>query len=39
MVICTYDVYKTAEAVKLFDGKITRELGQLLGINTKITKC
>ncbi|KAK8568663.1 hypothetical protein V6N13_106560 [Hibiscus sabdariffa] len=35
----TDDVYKTAEAVKLFGGKITREPGPLPGINTKITAC
>lgn len=37
--IGTDDVYKTAEAVKLFGGKITREPGPLPGINTKITAC
>ncbi|XWS72063.1 hypothetical protein CRYUN_Cryun02cG0008400 [Craigia yunnanensis] len=39
MAIGTDDVYKTAEAVKLFGGKITREPGPLPGINTKITAC
>ncbi|TYG59440.1 hypothetical protein ES288_D08G302500v1 [Gossypium darwinii] len=37
--IGTDDVYKTAEAVRLFGGKITREPGPLPGINTKITAC
>uniref|UniRef100_A0A1J3FZD3 lactoylglutathione lyase n=1 Tax=Noccaea caerulescens TaxID=107243 RepID=A0A1J3FZD3_NOCCA len=37
--IGTDDVYKTAEAVKLFGGKITREPGPLPGISTKITAC
>ncbi|EHA8588273.1 putative lactoylglutathione lyase, chloroplastic [Cocos nucifera] len=37
--IGTDDVYRTAEAVKLFGGKITREPGPLPGINTKITAC
>lgn len=37
--IGTDDVYKTAEAVKLNGGKITREPGPLPGINTKITAC
>lgn len=37
--IGTDDVYKTAEAVKLVGGKITREPGPLPGINTKITAC
>nr|VDD01416.1 unnamed protein product [Brassica rapa] len=37
--IGTNDVYKTAEAVKLFGGKITREPGPLPGISTKITAC
>ncbi|KAL9261131.1 putative lactoylglutathione lyase, chloroplastic [Drosera capensis] len=37
--IGTDDVYKTAEAVRLAGGKITREPGPLLGINTKITAC
>ncbi|KAJ4839878.1 hypothetical protein Tsubulata_003184 [Turnera subulata] len=37
--IGTDDVYKTAEAVKLFGGKVTREPGPLPGINTKITAC
>lgn len=32
-------MYKTAEAVKLFGGKITREPGPLPGISTKITAC
>ncbi|KAJ7969567.1 Lactoylglutathione lyase [Quillaja saponaria] len=35
--IGTDDVYKTAEAIKLWGGKITREPGPLPGINTKIT--
>jgi lactoylglutathione lyase len=35
----TDDVYKTAEAVKAFGGKLTREPGPLPGINTKITAC
>ncbi|GLT48538.1 hypothetical protein SLA2020_221580 [Shorea laevis] len=37
--IGTDDVYKTAEAIKLVGGKITREAGPLPGINTKITAC
>ncbi|XVE70467.1 hypothetical protein DITRI_Ditri10aG0074700 [Diplodiscus trichospermus] len=37
--IGTDDVYRTAEAVKFFGGKITREPGPLPGINTKITAC
>ncbi|CAH8383108.1 unnamed protein product [Eruca vesicaria subsp. sativa] len=37
--IGTDDVYKTAEAVKVFGGKIMREPGPLPGINTKITAC
>ncbi|GJT11693.1 probable lactoylglutathione lyase, chloroplastic [Tanacetum coccineum] len=37
--IGTDDVYKTAEAVKLFGGHITREPGPLPNINTKITAC
>lgn len=37
--IGTDDVYKTAEAVKLCGGKVTREPGPLPGINTKITAC
>uniref|UniRef100_A0A5B6Z7V2 Lactoylglutathione lyase n=1 Tax=Davidia involucrata TaxID=16924 RepID=A0A5B6Z7V2_DAVIN len=37
--IGTDDVYKTAEAIKLFGGSITREPGPLPGINTKITAC
>uniref|UniRef100_A0A5B7BJY4 lactoylglutathione lyase n=1 Tax=Davidia involucrata TaxID=16924 RepID=A0A5B7BJY4_DAVIN len=37
--IGTDDVYRTAEAIKLCDGKITREPGPLPGINTKITAC
>ncbi|KAF8400846.1 hypothetical protein HHK36_014149 [Tetracentron sinense] len=37
--IGTDDVYKTAEAIKLFGGKITRQPGPLPGINTKITAC
>jgi hypothetical protein len=35
----TDDVYKTAEAVKAFGGKLTREPGPLPGISTKITAC
>ncbi|KAJ7545912.1 hypothetical protein O6H91_08G016000 [Diphasiastrum complanatum] len=35
--IGTDDVYKTAEAVRFFAGKITREPGPLPGIKTKIT--
>ncbi|MQL90342.1 hypothetical protein Taro_022915 [Colocasia esculenta] len=37
--IGTDDVYKTAEAIRLCGGKITREPGPLPGINTKITAC
>ncbi|XP_020572271.1 probable lactoylglutathione lyase, chloroplastic [Phalaenopsis equestris] len=37
--IGTDDVYKTAEAIKLYGGKITREPGPLPGISTKITAC
>ncbi|KAI6682298.1 hypothetical protein NL676_036179 [Syzygium grande] len=37
--IGTDDVYKTAEAIKLFDGMIAPEPGPLPGINTKITAC
>ncbi|GLJ30769.1 hypothetical protein SUGI_0610180 [Cryptomeria japonica] len=37
--ISTDDVYKTAEAVKLAGGKVTREPGPLPGISTKITAC
>ncbi|CAA3004723.1 probable lactoylglutathione lyase, chloroplastic isoform X1 [Olea europaea subsp. europaea] len=37
--IGTDDVYKTAEAIKLFGGVVTREPGPLPGINTKITAC
>ncbi|XP_009417711.2 probable lactoylglutathione lyase, chloroplastic isoform X2 [Musa acuminata AAA Group] len=37
--IGTDDVYKTAEAIRLYGGKITREPGPLPGINTKITAC
>ncbi|XP_073008269.1 lactoylglutathione lyase GLX1-like [Typha latifolia] len=37
--IGTDDVYKTAEAVNLFGGKITREPGPLPGLATKITVC
>ncbi|KAH7524184.1 hypothetical protein FEM48_Zijuj06G0092200 [Ziziphus jujuba var. spinosa] len=37
--IGTDDVYKTAEAIKLNGGVITREPGPLPGINTKITAC
>ncbi|KAL7134799.1 hypothetical protein ABFS83_11G050000 [Erythranthe nasuta] len=39
MAIGTDDVYKTAEAIKLSGGKITREPGPLPGLNTKITAC
>ncbi|KAL2607472.1 hypothetical protein R1flu_026045 [Riccia fluitans] len=35
--IGTDDVYKTAEAVRHFGGKIGREPGPIPGINTKIT--
>eukprot|EP00249_Psilotum_nudum_P008210 c21121_g1_i1 orf=84-1175(+) len=37
--IGTDDVYKTAEAVRVTGGKITREPGPLPGINTKIMAC
>ncbi|KAF3446043.1 hypothetical protein FNV43_RR11221 [Rhamnella rubrinervis] len=37
--IGTDDVYKTAEAIRLSGGTITREPGPLPGINTKITAC
>uniref|UniRef100_A0A0C9RQR9 Lactoylglutathione lyase n=1 Tax=Wollemia nobilis TaxID=56998 RepID=A0A0C9RQR9_9CONI len=37
--IGTDDVYRTAEAVRLAGGKITREPGPLPGISTKITAC
>lgn len=37
--IGTNDVYKTAEAIKLYGGKIIREPGPLPGINTKIVAC
>lgn len=37
--IGTDDVYKTAEAVKMYGGQITREPGPLPGLNTKITAC
>lgn len=37
--IGTDDVYKTAEAVKLCGGKVTREPGPLPVISTKITAC
>ncbi|MQM07736.1 hypothetical protein Taro_040581 [Colocasia esculenta] len=37
--IGTDDVYKTAEAIRLNGGKITREPGPLPVINTKITAC
>ncbi|KAK4481238.1 hypothetical protein RD792_012121 [Penstemon davidsonii] len=37
--IGTNDVYRTAEAVKLCGGKVTREPGPLPGISTKITAC
>ncbi|KAG0489412.1 hypothetical protein HPP92_008223 [Vanilla planifolia] len=37
--IGTDDVYRTAEIIKLYGGKVTREPGPLPGINTKITAC
>ncbi|XP_023740452.3 probable lactoylglutathione lyase, chloroplastic [Lactuca sativa] len=37
--IGTDDVYKSADAVKVFGGKITREPGPLPDIDTKITAC
>lgn len=37
--IGTDDVYKTAEAIKLYGGNVLREPGPLPGINTKITAC
>ncbi|BAU02907.1 hypothetical protein VIGAN_11250300 [Vigna angularis var. angularis] len=37
--IATDDVYKTAEAIKLAGGKITREPGPIPDIKTKITSC
>ncbi|GMP59771.1 hypothetical protein CsSME_00022919 [Camellia sinensis var. sinensis] len=37
--IGTDDVYKTAEVIRLSDGKVTREPGPLPGISTKITAC
>ncbi|CAK8568860.1 unnamed protein product [Lathyrus sativus] len=37
--IGTNDVYKTAEAIKLYGGKVIREPGPLPGINTKIVVC
>ncbi|KAF7147099.1 hypothetical protein RHSIM_Rhsim03G0238900 [Rhododendron simsii] len=37
--IGTDDVYKTAEVIKMSEGKLTREPGPLPGINTKITAC
>ncbi|KAM7515421.1 hypothetical protein LguiA_005004 [Lonicera macranthoides] len=37
--IGTDDVYKTAEVIKLSEGKLTREPGPLPGINTKVTAC
>ncbi|XP_058749959.1 probable lactoylglutathione lyase, chloroplastic [Vicia villosa] len=37
--IGTDDVYKTAEAIKLAGGKITREAGPVPGYSTKITSC
>ncbi|KAL4374782.1 hypothetical protein AHAS_Ahas05G0216200 [Arachis hypogaea] len=37
--IGTDDVYRTAEAIKLAGGKITREPGPVPGIGTKITAC
>ncbi|KAJ3694526.1 hypothetical protein LUZ60_010006 [Juncus effusus] len=40
LAIGTDDVYKTAEAIKLYEGgKVLREPGPLPGINTKITAC
>lgn len=35
----TDDVYKTAEAIKLYGGEIVLEPGPLPGINTKIMAC
>lgn len=32
-------MYKTAEAIKLAGGKITREAGPVPGYRTKITSC
>lgn len=32
-------MYKTAEAIKLAGGKITREAGPVPGYSTKITSC
>lgn len=37
--LSTDNVYKSAEAIKLFGGKIILEPGPLPGINTKITAC
>uniref|UniRef100_A0A804Q189 Lactoylglutathione lyase n=1 Tax=Zea mays TaxID=4577 RepID=A0A804Q189_MAIZE len=37
--ISTDDVYKTAEAIRVNGGQITREPGPLPGITTKITAC
>ncbi|XP_058202500.1 probable lactoylglutathione lyase, chloroplastic isoform X1 [Rhododendron vialii] len=37
--IGTNDVYKTAEAIKVFGGKIALQPGPLPGINTKIMAC
>ncbi|XP_027358668.1 probable lactoylglutathione lyase, chloroplastic [Abrus precatorius] len=37
--IGTDDVYKTAEAIKLAGGKITREAGLVPGFRTKIASC
>ncbi|CAL0324005.1 unnamed protein product [Lupinus luteus] len=37
--IGTNDVYRTAEAIKLAGGTVTREPGPVPGINTKITAC
>jgi len=37
--IGTDDVYKTAEAIKLAGGKVTREAGPVPGYRTKITSC
>ncbi|KAG5559306.1 hypothetical protein RHGRI_009000 [Rhododendron griersonianum] len=37
--IGTDDVYKTAEVIKMSEGKLTREPGPLPGINTKIAAC
>ncbi|XP_020217118.1 probable lactoylglutathione lyase, chloroplastic [Cajanus cajan] len=37
--IGTNDVYKTAEAIKLAGGRVTREPGPAPGVRTKITSC